>query len=111
MIERNRRQDGSERLINHIRCIEPAAQSCFQKDNVRRIFREGHKCCGCRNFEEGDRFPAIGSLGAAQDVGEVPLTDGLPAALPRQHDPLVEPAQMGRDERMRAIARRFKNRF
>ena len=95
MIERDRGQNRDERLIDHVRCIEPAAETCFEKHHVRRIFGKRHESRRGGDFEECDWLPAVGGFSAAQNVGTMPLADGAGSALSGEHDALVEPAQMG----------------
>ena len=111
MVERDRRQDGGQRLVDHVGRVQPAAKAGLKQHNVGRVLGERQEGRRRRDLEEGDRLAGVRGFGPAQDIHQMPLADGTGAARTRQHDALVEAAQVGRNKAVRPVARRLQHRL
>ena len=109
MIERDGRQDRGERFVDDVCRVEPAAEAGFEQNDIGGIFGEGEERGGRCDLEKCDGLAGVCGLCAAQNIREVHFTDRAGAARPGKHDPLVKPAQVRRDEGMRAVARGFQH--
>ena len=97
MIDRDRRDCGRKRLLDHIGGVEPAAESGFEQQQVRRRLGEGKEGGSRRDLEQRNELAAICGFGARQAVDEMIFADGRAMAVSvREHDALVKVDEMRR---------------
>ena len=66
VIDRNARDDGGERMIDHIGRVQPAAEADFEQQHVGRMTREQHHADRRGDLEHGDGLAAIDALAFLQ---------------------------------------------
>ncbi len=96
MVHTDWRDDAGERRIDHVCCVETAAESDFQEQHIGRMFGKQTERSGSFDFEYGDRLAAIGALAAIQRIAQLIVGGEHPAPYFAETKSLVKAHQMGR---------------
>ncbi len=96
MIERDRRDHGGERALDHVGGIEPAAEPDFEQQHVGRMAREQQEARRGRDLEHGDRRAGIDALAFGERAASSSSDDQPAFALRAEPEALVEAHEMRR---------------
>ena len=66
VIDRHRRDDAGQRLVDHVGGVEPAAEADFEQQHIGRMPREQQEGRRGRDLEHGDRRAGVGALAFLQ---------------------------------------------
>ena len=110
MIDRDARDHGRQRLLDHIGRVEPAAEADFQQQHVGRMAREQQQADRGGDLEHGDRGAGIGALAFLHGRRQFVVGNQPAFAWRAEAKALVEAHQMRRGVDMRALARGFQDR-
>ena len=110
MIHADRRDDGSQRRIDHIGGIEPAPKADFEQQHVGGMLREQDECRRGFGLEDGDWRAGIGALALLQRFAQFIITGEHAATATSKTNALIEPHEMGRGIDVNAQACGFQNR-
>ena len=110
MVERDRRDQRCQRLIDDIGGIEPAAQSDLEQQHVGGMACEQQEGGGGGDLEHRDRRAGIGALAVLEHVAEL-LVGGQPSAAGgAEAEALVEAHEMRRGIDMNALTAGLEDR-
>ena len=109
MVDRHRRDDAGERLLDHVGGVEPAAEPDFEQQHVGGMAREQQEARRGLDLEHGDRLAAVGALAFGQRGGQLFVGDQTPPP-GADAEALVEAHQMRRGVDVHAAAGRLQHR-
>ena len=81
VVERHRRNDGRQRVIDHIGRVEPSAHSDLEQQHVRAMACKEEKRGRRRDLEHGDGRAGIDALAFAERIGELLVGNEAPLSL------------------------------
>ena len=80
--------DGGERMIHHIGCVQPAAEADFEQQHIGRMARKQHETNGSGDLEHSYRSAGVGVLALLQRRAKLLVAHqsaGKPVALVEAH--------------------------
>ena len=80
VVDRDRRDHGGERPLDHIGRIETSAEAGFEKEEIGGVCGENREGGGGRDLEKRDRIVAVQALAFAEHGGKCRIVDQDAAA-------------------------------